>query len=214
MSESVGVGPRLALRDGSEVVVRPIRPDDRQLLREAFERLGAESRYRRFLMPVARLSGGMLTYLTQVDHHDHEALVALDAATEEGVAIARFVRSTARPDSAEAAVTVADAWQGRGLGTLLVELLAARAREEGITRFTALMLAENDEMRDLLQRVGPVRVVDQQNGTVEVEVELPPDGISAKLRALLRLSRAAAARAPHGGSRQPASADRGPAPRR
>lgn len=191
--------------------MRPVRPEDRQRLRVAFERLSAESRRRRFLMPVARLSSRMLTYLTQVDHHDHEALVVVDAATDEGVGIARFVRSSARPDSAEAAVTVADAWQGRGLGTLLVELLAARAREEGITRFTALMLADNDEMRDVLQRVGPVRVVDQQSGTVEVEVELPPDGIGGKLQDLLRLSRAAAARAPHDGGRPPASVDERPA---
>lgn len=214
MTGLVGAGERLALRDGTEVLVRAIRPADRERLEAAFERLSEESRYRRFLVPLTRLTDGMLTYLTQVDHHDHEALVALDPATEEGVGVARFVRSAERPDTAEAAVTVADAWQGRGLGTLLVELLAGRARDEGIARFTALMLAENDEMLDLLRSVGPLRVVDRQQGTVEVEVELPPDGISPELRTLLRLSRAAATRAPRDGSRRPAPADRAPARRR
>ena len=78
------------------------------------------------------LSEAMVRYLTDVDHHDHEAVVALDAATDEGVGVARYVRDPERPTRAEAAVTVTDDWQGRGLGTLLLELLAVRAREEGV----------------------------------------------------------------------------------
>jgi GNAT superfamily N-acetyltransferase len=179
----------VALRDGSAVDVRPVRPDDRDLLREGFERLSPESRYRRFLSPIDHLSEEWLTYLTDVDHHDHEALAAVDPATGRGVGIARYVRLEDRPDAAEAAVTVADDWQGRGVGTLLLELLAARAREEGVERFTALMLAANDDMRELLERLGPVRVVDRELGTVEVEAELPEDGLSPQLRAWLRLAR-------------------------
>jgi GNAT superfamily N-acetyltransferase len=179
--------PRLVLRDGSRVLVRPIGPGDRELLRAGFERLGAESRYRRFLAPVGHLSERWLTYLTEVDHRDHEALAAIDPASGDGVGVARFVRSPARPDTAEAAVTVADDWQGRGLGTALLELLAARAREEGIVRFTALVLASNDEMVDLLRRPGPVRVVNRAAGTVEVETALPRGGLSPSMRRLLRL---------------------------
>ena len=175
------------LRDGSQVVVRPIEPGDREQLEAGFERLSAESRYQRFLAPMSHLNAEMLDYLTDVDHHDHEALVALDAATGEGAGIARFVRLEDRPDVAEAAVTVADAWQGRGLGTLLLELLAGRAREEGVTRFTALMLAENTDMMELLERLGPVRIVDREIGTVEVESGLPADGLSPEIRSLLRL---------------------------
>lgn len=175
------------LRDGSEVVVRPIEPEDREQLAAEFLRLSPESRYRRFLAPMSRLNEEMLDYLTRVDHHDHEALVALDSATGEGAGVARFVRLEDRPDVAEAAVTVADAWQGRGLGTLLLELIAARARQEGIRSFTALMLAENTEMMELLERLGPVRVVDRELGTVEVESPLPSEGLSPELRSLLRL---------------------------
>ena len=175
------------LRDGSEVLIRPIEPGDREQLAAEFARLSPESRYRRFLVPMTRLTDDMLDYLTEVDHHDHEALVALDPASGEGAGVARYVRLEDRPDVAEAAVTVADVWQGRGLGTLLLELLAGRARQEGITRFTALMLAENTDMMELLENLGPVRVVDRELGTVEVESPLPAQGLGPELRSLLRL---------------------------
>jgi GNAT superfamily N-acetyltransferase len=82
----------------------------------------------------------MLAYLTEVDHHDHEALVAFDDCSSEGVGVAWYVRVDGA--TAEAAVTVADDWQGRGLGTALTSMLAERALEEGIDRFTAVVLAE------------------------------------------------------------------------
>jgi GNAT superfamily N-acetyltransferase len=176
------------LRDGSRVKVRPVRRSDAGLLLRGFERLSEESRYRRFLCSMPELSEQMVRYLTDVDHHDHEAVVALDAATGEGVGVARYVRDRDRPERAEAAVTVIDHWQQRGLGTLLVELLAVRAREEGIERFTALMLASNDEMMELLESLGPVRVIDREAGTVEVEAPLPDGGLSPELRSLLKLT--------------------------
>jgi GNAT superfamily N-acetyltransferase len=178
-------GTAVALRDGSRVVVRPVRDDDRERLLAGFERLGPESRYQRFLAPMAELSADDVTYLTQVDHHDHEALAALDAETGDGVGIARFIRSADRPDTAEAAVTVIDDWQGRGVGTALLDLLAERARAEGVTRFTALLLAENRDMLELLEGFGPIRVVDRQRGTVEIEAELPPSGAGPAFRGLL-----------------------------
>ena len=182
---------RVPLRDGTEVEIRPIRPTDGDLIRAAFHRLSPESRYRRFLAPMAELTPSMVRYLVEVDHHDHEALVALDPASGDVVGVGRFVRSGERPDVAEAAVTVADDWQGRGLGTLLVDLLAARARQVGIGAFTALMLATNDDMLGLLERLGPTRIVDQESGTLEVEAALPPTGLTDQLRGLLRASRLA-----------------------
>src|SRR4051812_1673019 len=138
-------GTEVPLRDGSVVTVRPIAPEDAEPLREAFDRLSERSRYRRFFTPMPHLGDRLLRYLTEVDHHDHEALVANDAQTGVGVGVARFVRLADRPADAEAAVTVADDWHGKGLGTLLLELLAVRAREEGIERFVAVMLPENKE---------------------------------------------------------------------
>jgi GNAT superfamily N-acetyltransferase len=174
--------------DPPPVSIRPVRRSDARLLLRGFARLSDESRYQRFLAPMPELSESMVRYLTDVDHHDHEALVALDDATGEGVGVARYVRDSSDPRRAEAAVTVIDDWQGRGVGTLLLELLAGRAREEGIERFTALMLASNDEMMELLESLGPVRVIDREAGTVEVETPLPAEGLSPELRRLLRLT--------------------------
>ena len=178
----------VALRDGSSVVVRPVRPADRELLLAGFERLGPQSRYQRFLAPMAELTDDIVTYLTDVDHHDHEALAAIDAASGQGVGVARFVRHADRPDTAEFAVTVIDDWHGRGVGTALLDLLAERAREEGVVRCTALLLAENHEMLELLEALGPVRVVDRQSGTVEVETELASTGAGPVLHGVLGAS--------------------------
>ena len=173
------------LRDGSRVRVRPIEPTDRDALAAGFERLSDRSRYRRFLAATPRLTSTLLTYLTEVDHHDHEALLAFDEATGDAVGVARFVRED-EPTSAEAAVTVVDDWHGRGLGTSLLEMLSDRAREEGIRRFTATLLAENSEMLDLFESVGPVEVVDRNAGTIEVVAVLPEEGTGLDLREALR----------------------------
>jgi GNAT superfamily N-acetyltransferase len=187
-NELVILGAPIALRDGSHVRLRQGHSSDKELLLRGFERLSPESRYRRFLAPMPELTEEMMRYLTEVDHHDHEAIIALDEETGEGLGVARYVRSTERADTAEVAVTVIDDWHGRGLGTLLLEVLSARAREEGIRSFTALMLATNEEMMDLFRRLDPVRIVDQDAGTVEIEVPIPPIGLAPALRKLLRVS--------------------------
>lgn len=173
------------LRNGVRVHLRQIRPEDAQPLARAFERLSEESRYRRFLSSVSRLSASQLRYMTEVDHHDHEALVAIgpDRAL---LGVARSVRSIQDRGSAEAAVVVADDWHGLGLGTALLELLAVRARAEGIDRFLALLLAENQEIIDLFEGLGRVRILGRGSGTVEIEVSLPPSGVGPELQELLR----------------------------
>ena len=167
---------RLRLRDGSLVVVRPIRPDDRERLAVAFGRLSEQSRYQRFLTAINELSDTDLRYLTEVDHHDHEALIACDTESGDAIGVARFVRLDGGT-TAEAAVTVIDEWQGRGAGTALADLLAERAREVGIERFTALLLAANEQMRDLLATLGPAKVISREGGTIVIEVEIPEQGI-------------------------------------
>ncbi len=158
------------LRDGSSMLVRPIRPDDRELLRTGFKRLSEHSRYMRFQTPLPELSEQQLSYFTDIDHHDHEALVAVDPDNGNGVGVARFVR--VNDGVAECAVVVADDWQGRGVATTLLDRLVERAREEGIDRFTALVLAENAEALRLLQHLGDT--VQRRDGSqVELEIELP-----------------------------------------
>jgi RimJ/RimL family protein N-acetyltransferase len=174
------------LRDGAPILVRPIRPDDRDELAEGMQRLSPESRYRRFFAPTSKLSQSQLRYLTEVDHHDHEALVALEPGTGHGIGVARFVRSPRDPELAEVAVVVADSWQGRGAGTILLHRLTERARAEGIRRFSAEILAENRPMLDLIDDLGEVTVTERDHGAVEVEVALPAEGIGAALRETLR----------------------------
>jgi GNAT superfamily N-acetyltransferase len=120
-----------------------------------FEQLSPESRYRRFLAPVPHLSPSLLAALTDVDGVDHCALAAL--AEEDGetvpVGIARFVR-LADPAAADAAVTVIDAYQGRGIGSRLLDALALEALDHGITRFEGVLLAENTPSRRMLARAG------------------------------------------------------------
>jgi RimJ/RimL family protein N-acetyltransferase len=166
--------------------VRPIEPADKGALTAAFERLSEQSRYQRFMTSISELSESQLHYLTEVDHHDHEALVAFDRESGDGVGVARFVRLD-DSISAEAAVTVIDEWHGRGLGTALCQLLAERARDEGIERFTALLLASNEQMHDVLAALGPAHVISRDAGTVEVEVEIPERGIGPHMAGVLRV---------------------------
>ena len=187
-NELVILGAPIALRDGARVRIRQGHRSDRELLLRGFERLSPASRYRRFLAPMPELSESMVRHLTEIDHHHHEAMIALDEQTGEGIGVARYVRDPDRPDVAEVAVTVVDDWQGRGVGTLLLEVISARASEEGITTFTALMLAANQEMMDLLKELAPIRVLDRETGRVEIEVPLPTIGLAPALRKLIRIA--------------------------
>jgi GNAT superfamily N-acetyltransferase len=163
---------RITLRDGSRVRIRQLRGSDGELLLRGFEHLSSESRYRRFLAAMPTLSGRMVRDITETDRRDHEAIIALDPETGDAVGLGEYVRWADRPSAAEVALTVTDDWHERGVGTALLEVLCARAREGGITTFTAFMLAGNVQMMDLLEQVGPVRVVDREPGTVEVEVPI------------------------------------------
>ena len=161
---------RTRLRDGSSVLIRPIAPEDSELLRSGFEALSDRSRYMRFQAPQSALSDRQLAYLTDVDHHDHEALLAIDPDSGAAVGVARFVRVSG--PVAECAVVVADEWQGRGVATQLLDRLVERARTEDVDRFTALVLAENAEALRLLERLGETdeRRVGSQ---VELDIALP-----------------------------------------
>src|SRR3712207_2324700 len=103
-------------KDGSGIVFRHIRPDDKGRLATALGRLSPESRHRRFLMPKPRFSSAELRYLTEIDGFDHVAIVAVLADDPESiVGVGRFVRLREEPDTAEAAIVVGDHFQGQGL---------------------------------------------------------------------------------------------------
>jgi len=163
----------LILSDGTELAVRPIGPDDKAAVQAAFQRMSPESRYRRFFAPLKELSERDLAYLTEIDHRDHEALAAIEPATGI-VGVARFVRTEAR--RAEASIAVGDEWQHRGVGTGLLERLASRAREEGITHFVALVLAENRDALELFESLGGATSERRESGNLELLIELPEPG--------------------------------------
>ena len=166
-------GRPVVLRDGSAVLIRQVHSADAPLLADGFARLSARSRQLRFLTPKKELSPAELRYFTDVDHHDHEALGALDYADGRGVGIARYVRDADDPQAAEIAVTIIDDWQGRGLGTELVAQLSERARSEGIRRFTALVAADNPAMAGLLRNVR-ADIIRRERGAVQYEITLGP----------------------------------------
>jgi RimJ/RimL family protein N-acetyltransferase len=143
------------LPDGAAVLIRPIRADDKRMLTDGLRRLSDESVHRRFLTPKRSFSRAELRYLTEVDGRDHVALVAEHPSgpVRRLIAVARFVRLAEDPHAAEVAITVADDWQGRGLGSRLSEQLAAEARCLGIRRFTATMAADNVPAHRLMARL-------------------------------------------------------------
>jgi GNAT superfamily N-acetyltransferase len=164
---------RLALRDGSPVIIRLLEPDDRPLVEAVFEGMGEEMRHRRFLGYKKHLSVRDLETLTAVDHHRHEALAAVHAETAAPLGIGHAIQEPGRPDTAEASVEVVDAWHGRGLGGILLDRLVLRARAAGMRRFTAVLLTENVAMLRLFERAGAVRVTGRYGDSVEIAVELP-----------------------------------------
>lgn len=160
----------LVLADGARVGVRPIGADDRHALSVWFGRLSPESRRRRFHAPKPRLSERELSYLTEVDHVSHTALVALDQC---GRMIGEARYATAEPDgrTADFAVTVADEWQGRGVGSRLAARLIEAARANGMTRMTALTLWDNTAAIALLHRLG-FRRAGYDGDAIEYELAL------------------------------------------
>lgn len=161
------------LADGTRVLLRPIRADDKRSLNDAFVRLSPESARLRFLGPKPRLSSAELRYLTEIDGDAHVAVLAV-LASRPGhiVAVGRFVRLRDRPDTAEVAVVVGDPWQGQGLGRHLGLVLADIAREHGIRRFTASMLSDNHAAHRLFERISARLHAEHHNGVEEIVAEL------------------------------------------
>jgi GNAT superfamily N-acetyltransferase len=168
---------RVELDDGRSILARPIASGDRELIAAAFDRMSPETRYRRFFAPLERLTEQDLRYLTEVDHHDHEAIVGVEPESGQIVGVARYVRSE-DPAEAEVAVVVGDPWQGRGVATALLNRLVGRAREEGIRHFVALVLSDNQDALELFRHLSPDGAVSRRSasGYTELVIELPDEG--------------------------------------
>jgi nucleotide-binding universal stress UspA family protein len=168
------------------VTLRPIAPDDAPLVAASFERLSKESRYRRLFTHKETLSPDELAYLVNVDHQNHEAIIAIDPSNGDALGVARYIRSEADHEVAELAVTVADDWQRRGLGRALLARLAYRARREGVRKFSAFVMTENPGAVKLLKGVGATQWRHDAQA-LELIAELPPQrGMGAQLAKVLR----------------------------
>ena len=164
------------LADGGRVQMRPIRARDAPALVALHGRLSEESVYLRYFSPHSRLSAREIERATSVDHRDRETLVALDG--DQLIGVASYERQPGS-DSAEVAFEVEDAHQGRGIGTLLFESLAASARAAGIRRFFAQVLPQNRRMLQLFRDVGLGERTRFEGGVVDVELALSEDSLPA-----------------------------------
>jgi GNAT superfamily N-acetyltransferase len=164
------------LRDGTRVRVRPVRPDDKERIQEELEGLSAESRYRRFMGGKGRLSEEELRYLTELDWSKHQAWIAVDPNREGEpvVGVARCVRLEDRPHVAEPAVAVIDAFQGKGLGTLLLSVLVESALQAGIDTFRGIVLGSNADMLEIFRQLG-AQTSRGEADMVVVDLPLPRD---------------------------------------
>jgi GNAT superfamily N-acetyltransferase len=160
----------LRLADGSRLQLRPLEPDDGELLVRLFFRLSPETVYRRFLSPIPDPYRPEMRRLLEVDHRHREALAVLSEG--EVVAVARYAREAANPDVAEIAIVVEDGWQHRGLGRLLTRRLAALARRRGIAAFHATMLGDNRPALRLLRGLSEAARFRWSTGEIEAEVPL------------------------------------------
>ena len=155
------------------VRLRPLERGDTGTVLEVFAGMGPRSRELRFLVAKPRLTDADVQQLAAVDDRDHVALVARCGPEERPVGIARFVRDPAAPDTADVAVAVVDAWQGRGVGTTLLDALLRRAAELGVRRLTLIAAPDNRAVIRLLGRApGAVSRLGAGRGATEYAVAL------------------------------------------
>jgi acetyltransferase len=146
---------RVTLRDGTRVVMRPIRPEDRQIEKEFVQRLSDESKYFRFMSALRELTDTMLNRFTQIDYDQEMALIAVvcENAQETEIGVARYVVN-ADGTSCEFAIAVADAWQHRGVGSMLILGLVEAARARGLQVMEGIVMAGNHKMLGLMNAHG------------------------------------------------------------
>lgn len=171
------------LRDGTEAVIWPLLPSDRDALREEYEHLSPESRYHRFLTTVPHLTDNLLDHLVDdVDGVDHVALVLFACPVDEPevpAGIARMVRYPDRPTAVDAAVTVADEWQGRGVAHALLRALMQQ-RPDGVTEIVTEVATDNPASLAMLQGLGDAVVTPEGPGRLSVVVRLDEHPVASR----------------------------------
>jgi RimJ/RimL family protein N-acetyltransferase len=168
-------GATETLPGGQLLRLRAIRPDDSAALRAEFLKLSKTTVRDRFFNIKLDLTPAELRYFTEVDFDQHVALVA-ELKTDTGyqpAAVARMVRKSGQPDHAEIAITVVDALQGKGIGEIMLRHLIDCARDLGVRRIDASVLAENKRMMHLIRKTGLPFDSSLQEGIQTISLHLP-----------------------------------------
>jgi len=160
-----------ALKDGNEVTIRAMRPDDKERLVKAFLHLQPQTIRTRFFCPKKALSEGDLRWLDDIGHGNHLGLVATVPNGREELIIGEG-SCAVLGRTAEIAFTVADAWQGRGIASRLLQHLASIARDQGVGEFEAIVLQENAPMLAVLRRSGLSMTTRYADGLLHVTLAL------------------------------------------
>jgi len=177
-------------RDGTDLMLRPVLPGDTQRVAHGHVMFSPETLYRRFLS-VRTPTATVLAYLFEVDYVDHFVWVVTDGEDGPVIADGRFVRDQDDPANAEIAFTVADEYQGRGIGSMLFAALAVAARVDGITRFHARVLADNLPARALLDRLD-APWIREEPGIVAATIQVPePAKLPGKINHLKEIENVA-----------------------
>jgi RimJ/RimL family protein N-acetyltransferase len=164
----------VTLRDGRSVFIRPILPSDAPGLAEAIESADADTIRRRYLGRHPQVTPELLDYLTTVDYASRFALIAVEPASQRGVAIARYEPAD-QDGTAEVAIAVTPGWRDAGLATELLRLLAQAASERGIHTFTGRYLADNRPVTALINAADEPANQVTSGGIAKFSVPLPPD---------------------------------------
>lgn len=170
----------ITLPDGGVMRLRLVRPDDRDGIVEAFQRLSIESRVQRWFYPKMRLTEEELDALVSPIDDQHGAIAAVELAPDgsenSAIGLARFVRSKDHPDTAEIAITIVDDWQGLGIGRILLHRLLAMISERGIPHVDGRLQAENRAMRHLLEPYVPKDGFTREDSTLRFRFLVPAAG--------------------------------------
>ncbi|MBK8169950.1 MAG: hypothetical protein IPK60_06360 [Sandaracinaceae bacterium] len=163
------------LEDGASIRMRPLVPEDARELERGFDQLSPQTRYRRFLHAFDHLKPAHLEYLSHIDGKRHLAWAAADNATDGGIAIARSIQEKDSADTSEYAITVVDAWQGRGVGKLITHALHKDAWANGVRFWRATMFADNIAVQAiLLTCCDEVSRHTEEGGAIEILYRLRP----------------------------------------
>ena len=165
--------PHWHLADGTRIGVRALRPDDRELEVEFLQSLSDQTRYSRLMTPLRYLSRDLLDLLMDVNDVNRAALVAtvMKDGREKFVGVARYAAGAVAGE-AELGITVADAWQQRGIAAELIGRLFEHARKRGIRRIVGFVLPDNDRMLALARKLGFTVHLDAASRLMHIEKDL------------------------------------------